>query len=79
MPTAKVTSKGQITLPLDVRRRMGIERGDEIEFREENGRFVMVKRLRHSPFDAYVGFLKNKPGVDPDELVDELRGEGLAE
>lgn len=79
MPTAKVTSKGQVTLPLVVRRRMGIERGDEIEFREENGRFILAKRLRHSPFDAYVGFLKDKPGVDPDELVDELRGEGLAE
>ena len=79
MPTAKVTSKGQVTLPLDVRRRMGIERGDEIEFREENGRFVLVKRLRHTPFDAYVGFLKDKQGVDPDELVAELRGEGLAE
>lgn len=79
MSTAKVTSKGQITLPLEVRQRMGISRGDEIEFREEEGRFVVVKKPRHSPFDAYLGYLKDKQRVDPDEVIAELRGEGPAE
>jgi AbrB family looped-hinge helix DNA binding protein len=34
MTTATVTSKGQITIPLDVRQRLGIDVGDRIEFVE---------------------------------------------
>jgi AbrB family looped-hinge helix DNA binding protein len=40
--TATVTSKGQITIPLDVRKRLGIEVGDRIEFVEvAEGEFVI--------------------------------------
>ena len=35
---AKVTSKGQITLPKEVRERLNIKEGDEVEFFEEGGR-----------------------------------------
>ncbi len=34
MSTAKLTSKGQVTIPLDVRQRLGIDSGDRIEFVE---------------------------------------------
>jgi looped-hinge helix DNA binding domain, AbrB family len=34
MSTAKVTSKGQITLPLEVRKRLNLEVGDRVEFVE---------------------------------------------
>ena len=37
-----VTSKGQVTIPVDVRRRMGLERGDRVEFVElEGGGFAI--------------------------------------
>ena len=32
MTTSKVTSKGQITIPLEVRKRLGIDSGDRVEF-----------------------------------------------
>jgi len=32
MSTATVTSKGQITIPLDVRQRLGLDAGDRVEF-----------------------------------------------
>ncbi len=42
MSTAMLTSKGQVTIPADVRRRMGIDTGDRIEFVELNdGGFVI--------------------------------------
>jgi AbrB family looped-hinge helix DNA binding protein len=42
MSTAKVTSKGQITLPLNVRQRLGIETGDRVEFIDNgNGEFSL--------------------------------------
>jgi len=42
MTTAMVTSKGQVTIPKDVRRRMGLDRGDRVEFVElESGGFAI--------------------------------------
>ena len=32
MPSAKMTSKGQITLPREVRERLGVEAGDRVDF-----------------------------------------------
>lgn len=74
MPTAKITSKGQITLPKEVRRRLGVGPGDEVEFVEENGKYVLKKIVKVSPFDAYVGFLTDKRGSDTDRIIQELRG-----
>lgn len=34
MSTATVTSKGQVTIPIDVRRRLGIHAGTKVEFLE---------------------------------------------
>lgn len=43
MPTATMTSKGQITLPAAVRNALGIEAGDRVEFVQvEPGRFELV-------------------------------------
>ncbi len=41
MSTATVTSKGQITIPADVRRRLGLESGDRVEFVEVDGGFAI--------------------------------------
>ena len=34
MATATMTSKGQVTIPVEVRQRMGLDTGDRIEFIE---------------------------------------------
>jgi antitoxin PrlF len=51
MPTATVTSKGQITIPKEVRDALGIESGDRVEFvAEEEGVYKVVaatKDVRH--------------------------------
>lgn len=42
MPTATMTSKGQLTVPAAVRQRLGLESGDRVEFVEiEDGRFAI--------------------------------------
>ncbi|HET9072577.1 MAG TPA: AbrB/MazE/SpoVT family DNA-binding domain-containing protein [Acidimicrobiales bacterium] len=40
---AKVTSKGQVTLPKVVRDALGIKQGDEIIFRVEGNRAVLAR------------------------------------
>jgi len=42
MSTATLTAKGQVTIPADVRRRMGLDAGDRIEFVEiESGEYLI--------------------------------------
>jgi AbrB family looped-hinge helix DNA binding protein len=41
--TAKVSSKGQITLPKEIREALGLHRGDEVLFRVHDGRAVLAK------------------------------------
>jgi antitoxin PrlF len=71
---AKLTSKGQVTVPKGVRDRLGLRTGDEIEFLPQNGQYRVRKVIRESPFEQYKGFLKHLAGEDPDALVDEMRG-----
>lgn len=39
----RVTSKGQVTIPKDVRDALGIGPGSDVGFREEEGKIVLVK------------------------------------
>ena len=41
MSTATLTTKGQVTIPADVRQRLGLESGDRIEFVEIEGGFAI--------------------------------------
>jgi AbrB family looped-hinge helix DNA binding protein len=70
----KITSKGQVTIPKDVRERLGLRPGDEIEFVDDRKGFRVQKRVAASPFRKYRGHLKHLAGRDPDQLVEQMRG-----
>jgi len=40
---AKLTSKGQVTIPLDVRKSLGVDRGDRILFIRRAGEVIVKK------------------------------------
>ena len=47
MSTATLTSKGQITIPADVRRSLNVDAGDRVEFVQvEPGRFEVIASTR---------------------------------
>ncbi len=47
MTTATLTSKGQITIPADVRRSLNVQTGDRVEFVQiEPGRFEILAATR---------------------------------
>jgi len=58
---AKITSKGQITVPQEIRRLMGVGCGDRLVF-ESDGEGVRVRPLKpKSPFARYRGI--GNPGI----------------
>lgn len=75
MPKTKLTSKSQVTIPKAVRERLGLRPGDEIEFVEDDGGFRVQKRPVKPPFEKWRGYAKHLAGMDPDELVEQMRGE----
>ena len=74
MITAKVTSKGQITLPKMVRQKLGVEPGEAVAFIEKEDKIFIKRAVKPSPFDKWTGALK-KNAKSTDRLVNELRGE----
>jgi len=43
MPSARLSSKSQIVLPAEIRRRLGIRPGDILHIEEQNGLIVLQK------------------------------------
>jgi AbrB family looped-hinge helix DNA binding protein len=74
MIVAKVTSKGQVTIPKKVREKLGIQPGEEVGFEERGEQVILKKALTKSPFDKWVGQLKHLKGQRSDNLVREIRG-----
>ena len=65
MPTltesAYVTSKGQVVVPVRLRRKLGIKAGTRLSFTEEGGRLV-VQPVTREFISSFRGVLKLKPG-----------------
>jgi antitoxin PrlF len=60
---ATVTSKGQVTVPLAVRNRLGLKEGDRLAFINKGGEIVLrPDRGSDNPFAAYAGALGTFPG-----------------
>lgn len=58
---ARITSKGQITIPREVRRALGVRAGDRLLF-ESDGKGVRVRPVRNkSAFSKYRGI--GNPGI----------------
>lgn len=59
MPRSTVTSKGQITIPKEVRDQMGLKPGDRIDFvKDRAGRFSL--KTINTDFRSLRGILKSK-------------------
>ncbi len=67
----RITSKGQVTIPLEFRQRFGLLPGQEVEFVEEDGRVVVRRRVEHAHLDGWFGCLTDIDDVD--EFVRDLR------
>ena len=78
MTTAVLTSKGQITIPLPVRNKLGVEAGDRIEFVElGNGQFGIVASTEDiSSLKGIVGKPKSPVTIEDMNRTIAKRGAG---
>ena len=62
--SSTISSKGQITVPLEIRNRLGLIQGDRVEFVVESDRTtIRSARAPENPFVKYVGALPAFSGV----------------
>ncbi|HWK13699.1 MAG TPA: AbrB/MazE/SpoVT family DNA-binding domain-containing protein [Rhizobiaceae bacterium] len=74
---AKITSKGQATIPAEVRQRLGLQAGDRVAFIEMEHGFLLLPRNR--PVESLFGSLAQYaiPGTTQDDY-EEAVGEGIS-
>lgn len=53
MPKATITSKGQLTLPKEIRSRLGVAAGDQVEFAVADDGSITVVAARRSASQLY--------------------------
>ena len=58
MSTATITSKGQVTIPKDIREKLGLRQGDQLVFYVEDGKAV-AQPLRRRDFRELAGIVKS--------------------
>jgi len=68
MPAATLTSKGQITLPVEVRERLRLTAGDRVSFEEQSDGTYLVRPLK--------GDVRRLKGVVP-KPVRPITGEAM--
>ncbi len=55
-PSSNIDSRGRLTIPIEIRRHLGLNAGDCVEFVLEGGRAV-IRHAQTNPFEKYVGAL----------------------
>lgn len=76
--TGTITAKGQVTVPKAVRDALGLEEGDKVSFRIENGEAVVSKIPNFIDLAGFIHVPPEKRGADWDEIVRETRADRAA-
>lgn len=81
MELARVTSKGQITIPKDIRTKLNLKTGDKVIFIEEDGKIIVanssviaLKNIqKHMSEEALKGGIEAEEDIDA--LIEDIRSE----
>lgn len=81
MELAKITTKGQITIPIQIRRKLNLKDGDKVIFLEQSGKIVIENSTRVALMEAQEAFkgeaehLGLKTEQDVVDMVKQIRKE----
>ena len=66
----RVTQKGQVTIPQQIRAILCINTGDEVVFEMDKNQVVLKKKkVADRSFEKYVGFLTHLRGKKPEDII----------
>ena len=81
MELAKITSKGQITLPISIRKQLNLKDGNKVAFIEKDGMYVLVNPVSlainevREAFNGEAEKLGLKDENDVVQMIKEVRKE----
>ena len=73
MPVAKLSSKGQIVIPAQIRKKYGLGPNSKVEIFDIDGQIVLCP-VPDDPIEAAEGFLSSERSVS--DMLEEARKEG---
>ena len=71
MLTSTITVKGQVTIPVEIRRLLNLQAGDQVAFIIDNDRIALERRERR--IEAAFGLLKAERSVSLEEMEQAIR------
>lgn len=74
MELAKITTKGQITLPISIRRVLNLKDGDKVAFIEKDGNYIIVNPVSLAIDEVRTAFKgeAKRLGLETEEDVVEM-------
>lgn len=76
MELAKVTSKGQITIPVEIRKKLGLKTGDKVLFVEEGEKIIMMNSTLmalHEAQKQFEGMAESAGLQNEDDVVQMIK------
>jgi antitoxin PrlF len=76
--SSTISSKGQVTVPQEIRKRLGLVPGDRVEFVVEEDRTVIrPARSEVNPFEKFIGIADPFPGGEEGikAWIDDMRSD----
>lgn len=73
MELAKVTSKGQVTIPVEIRRKLRIKEGDKVLFIEEGDRIYMMNSSMDALREAQKTFAEEVCLASEEDVISMIR------
>jgi antitoxin PrlF len=70
--TTRVTRKYQVTIPKEVRKKVGVEVGDELTVMNKGELIVLQKESKAKSLVTFAGCWKGYP-EDPEEFIRDIR------
>lgn len=73
---SKITTKGQITIPLELRKLLKVEEGDYILFEKKGVRVEMKKMVQPNDFEEFAKSIRERfqaKGVTPDDVESAIK------
>lgn len=74
MDVARISVKGQVTIPIEIRRKLGLKEGDKVVFLEQGDNIVLMNsnRLAFEQFQRDMAGVAEKAGLQSEEDVVDM-------